>query len=105
SILPAHIQRIVAVDEVTPYSKCINDSFAERGVLIGRNKDVMVYEQRCLPGHTTIMRGDHVQIGKLESLLRRVVGFRGVHRSIGRDMREHVAVPRMAVNCGQYRGG
>src|SRR5229473_1126850 len=88
-----------------PYGKCIDDYLAEGGVLIGRKKDVMVYEEWRLPGHAPIARGNHVYIGKLEFLLRRVIGFGGVHPSVWRDMREHVAVPRMPVNCGQHRGG
>jgi hypothetical protein len=50
----------VAVDEVMPYSKCVDDAFAESGVLIGRNKDIMVYEERCLLGHSPIARGNHI---------------------------------------------
>src|SRR5216684_8523525 len=93
TVLPTHIEWIITIDKVVSYGKGVDYAFAKGGVLIGGNEDVMVYQQRRLPSRAAIARGDHVYISKLEAFLLRIIGFRGVHGSVGRDMREHVTVP------------
>ncbi len=64
----------------------------------------MLYRRGCLPGDSAIAGIDYVNVGEQKSFLRWVIGFRGVDNSIRGDVREHVAIPRMAVDRRKDHG-